>query len=238
MSEHHTLLESPNQLAGFLLEIRKSVLLLGASIAACTVGFYFLAPFLLKIFQEHLHQKLAFFTVAEPFLAHVKLAFFLALFTLMPLIVYGFWKALAKPFDLGGRSVMWFTIATCALFYAGTGFCYFVTLPFGVNFLLGFQSEQLQPVISIGKFITFVTVFVLAFGVIFELPIFMIFSAKVGLFPRQRFEKNRRYAILAISIVAALLTPTPDVVNMLLMGVPLYLLYETGIIILKMLNIP
>ena len=114
----------------------------------------------------------------------------------------------------------------------------FISFRKGVNFLLSFQSEQLQPVISIGKFITFVTVFILAFGIIFELPILMIFGAKVGLFPRKSFEKNRRYAILAISIVAALLTPTPDVVNMLLMGVPLYLLYEVGIIVLKMLHIP
>ena len=203
-----------------------------------TAGFYFLSPFLLNLFQNHLDQKLAFFTVAEPFLAHLKLSFFLALFMLMPLIVYWFWKALAKSFGLGAQTGLWFALATCILFYAGTSFCYFITLPFGVNFLLGFQSEQLQPVISIAKFITFVTIFILAFGIIFELPIFMVFGAKVGIFPRKSFEKNRRYAILAISIVAALLTPTPDVVNMLLMGVPLYLLYEAGIIVLKLLNIP
>ena len=134
--------------------------------------------------------------------------------------------------------MLWFVFFTCCLFYVGAVFCYLVTLPLGVKFLLSFQSEQLKPVISIGKFISFVTVFVFAFGIIFELPVFMIFSAKVGICPRKTFEKNRRYAILAISIVAALLTPTPDVVNMLLMGGPLYLLYETGIITLKLLKIP
>jgi sec-independent protein translocase protein TatC len=78
---------------------------------------------------------------------------------------------------------------------------------------------------------------VLAFGVIFELPILMIFSAKVGILSRQTFEKQRRYAVLVISIIAALLTPTPDIVNMLLMGVPLYILYELGIIVLKVLRL-
>ncbi len=238
MTPSEPLLESPNQLAGFLLELRKSILWLGGLIVGCTVGFYSFSPLLLKLFQGHLNQKLAFFTVAEPFLAHVKLSFFLSLFTLMPVLVYWFWKALAKPVGLSANSIRWFALTTCFLFYAGTCFCYFITLPFGVNFLLGFQSEQLKPVISIGKFITFVTIFILAFGVIFELPIFMVFSAKVGFFPRKSFEKNRRYAILAISIVAALLTPTPDVVNMMLMGVPLYLLYEMGIVVLKMLQIP
>jgi len=88
----------------------------------------------------------------------------------------------------------------------------------------------------VGKFVTFVAIFLLGFGIIFELPIFMVFAARAGLISRQSFEKNRRYAILIISIVAALLTPTPDVVNMTLMGAPLYLLYELGIIALKILR--
>lgn len=230
-------MEEPNRLVTFIVELRKTILLLVGAIVASTIGFYFLSPDLLHILQAHLHQKLAFFTVAEPFLAHVKLAFAVAIFALMPLIVYALWKALAKPFGLSGRSMAWFVVFTCCLFYAGAGFCYFITLPFGINFLLGFQTEQLRPVISIGRFVAFVTIFILAFGVIFELPIFMIFCARVGLCPRRSFEKNRRYALLAISIAAALLTPTPDVVNMLLMGLPLYMLYEAGIIVLRMLKI-
>jgi sec-independent protein translocase protein TatC len=77
----------------------------------------------------------------------------------------------------------------------------------------------------------------LGFGLIFELPIFMVFLAKVNVFGRKFYEKNRRYAVLLIAILSALLTPTPDVVNMLLMGGPLYLLYESGIIILRILGI-
>jgi sec-independent protein translocase protein TatC len=112
-----------------------------------------------------------------------------------------------------------------------------VTLPFGIKFLLGFGSEELKPVISIGRFVNFVTLFILAFGVIFELPIFMVFLAKVGISSRRFFSKHRRYAVLLIAIIAALLTPTPDVVNMLLMGGPLYLLYEAGILILLLMRI-
>lgn len=192
---------------------------------------------MLSFMQAHLNQKLAFFTVAEPFLALVKLSFFTTLFALMPGILYILWKALGKPFKLSNRALYWFVFFTCVLFYSGAGFCYFVTLPYGVQFLLGFQSAQLKPVISINKFVTFVTVFILAFGIIFELPVFMVFSAKVGLWSRQIFERQRRYAVLVISILAALLTPTPDIVNMMLMGVPLYLLYELGILILKILKI-
>ena len=210
---------------------------MGAATIVTTVGLYFLAPFLLLIIQNHLDQDLAFFTVAEPFLALVKLSFFTTIFVLMPGILYCIWKALGKPFQLSSTAQNWFVFSTCFLFYAGAGFCYFITLPYGVNFLLGFQSDELKAVISISKFVTFVSIFVLAFGIIFELPVLMIFSAKVGIWTRQTFEKQRRYAVLVISIMAALLTPTPDIVNMLLMGVPLYLLYETGIIILKLLKI-
>jgi sec-independent protein translocase protein TatC len=144
---------------------------------------------------------------------------------------------MGKPFGVTGRRLFWFVFATCFLFYAGTLFCYLVTLPFGVKFLLGFQSENMKAVISIGRFVNFVTIFILAFGVIFELPVFMIFSAQVGLISRATFEKNRRFAVLGIAILAALLTPTPDVVNMALMGCPLYMLYEAGILVIRLLRI-
>ena len=225
------------RLVSFILEIRKTILSIGIGIVLGTLGFYFISPTLFAAIQGHLNQKLAFFTVAEPFLAHVKISLFTTLFLFMPWIVFCFWRALAKPFALTKKVLTLFVFFTCILFYSGTLFCYFVTLPFGVKFLLGFESDQLQSIISVGKFVSFVTVFVLAFGVIFELPVFMVFSARSGLCPRKTFEKNRRYALLAISIVAALLTPTPDVVNMLLMGGPLYLLYEMGIIVLKLLRI-
>lgn len=230
-------MELNTNLISFLSELRKSIRLLGAAIIIGTIGLYLLAPALLLIVQNHLDQKLAFYTVAEPFLALVKLSFFTTIFVLMPGILYCVWKALGKPFKLSERAVNVFVFFTCLLFYAGAGFCYFITLPYGVQFLLGFQSEFLKPIISINKFVTFVAVFVLAFGVIFELPIIMIFTAKVGILSRKTFEKQRRYAVLVISIMAALLTPTPDIVNMLLMGVPLYLLYELGIIVLKVLRL-
>ena len=226
-----------HRLAQFVSEIRKTILFLGLTIAAGTVGFYFLSPRIFVLIQTHLNQKLAFFTVAEPFLAHVKIALSVSLFVFMPGIIFCFWKGLAKPFHLSRSNCIWFIFFTSLLFYAGSFFCYFITLPFGVKFLLGFESEQLKSLISVGKFVSFVTIFVLAFGFIFELPIFMVFAAKVGICSRKSFEKGRRYAVLVISIVAAMLTPTPDVVNMLLMGGPLYILYEAGIMTLKLLRI-
>ena len=227
-----------NHLIIFLTELRHAIRGLAIAVFLTTLAlFFFASADLLAILQAHLDEKLYFFSIPGPFLAHVKLAFFAALYILMPWIMYVIWKGLGKPFGVEGKSLFWFVFCTCVLFYAGTLFCYLVTLPFGVKFLLGFQSAQLKPVISIGRFVNFITIFILAFGLIFELPVFMIFSAKVGLISRRTFEKNRRYAVLAIAILAALLTPTPDAVNMALMGGPLYMLYEAGILIIKLLRV-
>ena len=230
-------MEHYNNFIIFLSELRKSIRFLGISLLVLTVAVFFMSTGLITVFQDHLREKLYFFSVAGPFLAHVKVAFFGAVYTLMPLIMYVLWKAMGKPFGVTGKRLFWFVFATCFLFYAGTLFCYLVTLPFGVKFLLGFQSENMKAVISIGRFVNFVTIFILAFGVIFELPVFMIFSAQVGMVSRKTFEKNRRFAVLGIAILAALLTPTPDVVNMALMGGPLYLLYEAGILVIRFLQI-
>ena len=226
-----------NNLVIFLLELRKSIRFLGISLFALTIILFFLSTGLITVFQEHLREKLYFFSVAGPFLAHVKVAFFGAVYALMPLLMHVLWKAIGKPFAVTGRRLFWFVFATCFLFYSGTLFCYFVTLPYGIEFLLGFQSESMKAVISIGRFVNFVTIFILAFGAIFELPVFMVFSAQVGVISRDAFEKNRRFAVLGIAILAALLTPTPDAVNMALMGGPLYLLYEAGILVIRFLRI-
>ncbi len=231
-------METRNRLALIINDLRRSLLSLGLTLALATLGFSMVSPRLLALLQDHLHQELAFFTVAGPFLAHVKISVAMALLTCMPWLSYCLWRALARPFKFGPATIFWFVFFTCLLFYSGAAFCFFVTLPYGVTFLLGFQSEQLQAMIGIDQFVTFVAVFILAFGLIFELPIFMIFMARTTLLPRATFAKNRRYALLVISIVASLLTPTPDIVNMLLMGVPLYMLYEVGIIALKLLRIP
>jgi sec-independent protein translocase protein TatC len=221
---------------GFIDEIRHYIIGLVLALAAVTLALYFFAPLLLDFFQDYLDQELAYFTVAEPFLARVELALISAVFVLVPVIALVIWTALSRPFKIPTANRKWFVLFTCLLFYSGAWFCYAVTLPFGVKFLLGYQTTQLKALIAVGKFVTFVAVFLLSFGIIFELPIFMVFAARTGLISRQSFEKNRRYAILIISIVAALLTPTPDIVNLLLMGAPLYLLYELGIITLKLLR--
>lgn len=219
----------------FLDELRRSVKWLALLVVALTAALFFISDDLLTFFRDHLDENLHFFSVSGPFLSHVKVAFFGALYLLMPLCMYILWKALGKPFAVSGKRLFVYVFFTCLLFYSGTIFCYLITLPFGIGFLLSYQTQDLQAVISISRFVNFVTLFILAFGVVFELPVFMVFSVQVKVLTRRFYEKNRRFAVLGIAILAAMLTPTPDVFNMALMAVPLYFLYEAGILLIRFL---
>ncbi|MBM9520435.1 twin-arginine translocase subunit TatC [Desulforhopalus vacuolatus] len=236
----HPLLHSFIQaLSGARRAIRNFLLTFGL----LALGIFLLSPGILEAVQRHLGGTLYFFSVAGPFLAHAKLALFAAFFLLAPWFMALFWRLLGKTFKMEKRQLRSFLFCTCFLFYSGALFCYFITLPFGIQFLLGFGSEELKPVISVGRCINFVTLFLLGFAGVFELPVFMVFLVRVKIFTLDFYRKNRRYAVLAIAILAAMLTPTPDVVNMALMGGPLYLLYEAGIaatVLLqkKMVNTP
>ena len=107
----------------------------------------------------------------------------------------------------------------------------FVIIPFAVNFLVNFGQEQgLKPMITISSYIDFIIKFTLAFGVVFELPVVITLLSMLGLVTPQFLSKNRKYAILINFIIAAILTPTPDIVNQSLMAGPLCILYELGII--------
>jgi sec-independent protein translocase protein TatC len=222
----------------FIQELRRSLRGILISVPLLSVVIFLLSPRLLLVLQERLAGKLYFFSVAEPFLSHAKLAMAAACFVLMPWMMLVLWRAAARPFKVGRLFVAAMVFATTFLFYGGALFCFFVTLPFGIKFLLGFSSAELQAVISIQKFVEFVVLFILAFGLIFELPVTMFFLGKIGVCSRKFFQRSRRYAILLIAVVAAILTPTPDVINMALMGGPLYLLYESGIIIMKLARVP
>ncbi len=227
--------EAPYQaLARAILALRKRLIAGGILFFALMLGFYALSPLILAHVQRHLNQQLAFFGVAEPFLALLKVAIFSAALVLVPYVLWLLWCGLAKIFSFRRRTGFFFILTGMFLFYSGVTFCYFVTLPYGVKFLLSFQREEIVPTISVGHFVNFVGLFLLAFGTIFELPLIMVVLAKIGLLNPHTAGRFRRHAILAIAILAAILTPTPDVFNMALMAVPLYLLFEIGLLCAKM----
>jgi sec-independent protein translocase protein TatC len=187
--------------------------------------------------EPHSKVSLVAFAIPEAFLSLLKLTLFASLFLSIPVIFYRVWKSVAPLFRLKQlRSHFSIFLTSLVLFYLGAFFCYFVTLPFGVRFLLGYQSANIKPMISVGTYISFCTAFIFGFGLTFELPLILALLSYIKVVNAAFLTKNRRYAILLIAIIAAVVTPTPDVFNMALMGVPLYLLFEVGVILVKIIE--
>ena len=126
-----------------------------------------------------------------------------------------------------------FTIVSTVCFLGGAAFGYFVVFPPAFRFLLGYSSEFLTPMPAVSEYFSLALQLLLAFGCVFELPVFMVFLAKIGVVNAPFLAENRKYALLIAFIVAAIVTPTPDVVNQLLMAGPLVVLYEISIIAVR-----
>ena len=123
-----------------------------------------------------------------------------------------------------------FSFLSSFCFLGGAAFGYFVVFPPAFKFLVGYNNEFLTSLPAISEYFSLATRLLLAFGVIFEMPIFMVFLAKAGIVDVSFLNRNRKYAILINFVIAAILTPTPDVVNQLMMAVPLIVLYEISVI--------
>jgi sec-independent protein translocase protein TatC len=148
-----------------------------------------------------------------------------------PVIFLQIWRFVSPGLYRHERKVLVpFTVISTFCFVGGAAFGYFVVFPPAFRFLLGYSNAFLEPMPAVGEYFSLALRLFLAFGVIFELPVFMVFLAKIGMVNKSFLVKHRKYAILIAFIVAAILTPTPDVVNQLLMAGPLIVLYEVSIV--------
>ena len=198
-----------------------------------TLDFSVTKMYMYFIPQDKLHNtKLVFLAPAEGFWMNMKIAMVAALILALPVIFQQLWSFISP--GLHGKEkkyVVPFVLTATALFLVGGAFCFFIVLPFAMGFLLTYKvGDFMMPLLSVGQYVDFCLKFILAFGAVFELPIIILFATRMGLITTQTLAKNRRYAILIAFIVAAILTPTPDVFNQTLMAVPMIILYEVGIL--------
>jgi sec-independent protein translocase protein TatC len=162
----------------------------------------------------------------------MKVAMIMGLFIAMPIILWNVWAFVAPGLHKHERRYAApFIIIGSLLFMAGGAFALFVVVPFAISFLVTFGQDQgLRPMITVSSYIGFILKFTLAFGVVFQMPVVITLLSLVGVVTPQFLSKNRKYAILINFVIAAILTPTPDIVNQSLMAGPLIILYEVGII--------
>ena len=148
-----------------------------------------------------------------------------------PVIFWEIWKFVAPGlYKHEKRVLLPFSFLSSVCFLGGAAFGYFVVFPPAFGFLLGYSADFLSPMPAVNEYFSLSLRLLIAFGVIFELPILMVFLAKIGIVDVPFLNKNRKYAILINFIIAAILTPTPDIVNQMLMGIPLVVLYEISVV--------
>jgi sec-independent protein translocase protein TatC len=218
-----------------LTELRKRIIwsLIPAG-AGLGVALYFTDRIMLFLQRPLSQLKRApiFLTPTEYFWTYMKVAMITGVFIAMPIVLWNVWAFVAPGLHKHERRyAVPFVVVGSLLFMLGGAFALLVVIPFAVQFLLNFGIEKgAEPMISIAAYIDFITKFTLAFGVVFELPVVITLLSMLGIVTPQFLSKNRKYAILINFIIAAILTPTPDVVNQTLMAGPLCILYELGII--------
>jgi sec-independent protein translocase protein TatC len=179
-----------------------------------------------------LKTELVFTSPTEAFWTWMKVAMVLAIFISMPALLYQVWKFVSPGLHEHEKKYAGpFIVVGTLLFLIGGAFAMLVIIPYASNFLVTFGQEKgWKPMITVSSYTDFVIKFALAFGIVFELPVVITILALIGVVTPQFLSKNRKYAILINFIIAAVLTPTPDMINQTLMAGPLCILYEVGII--------
>lgn len=212
-------------------ELRKRILW---SVVAIGIGFlatFYFSDRIIRFLARPLPVKLAFLTPTEAFWVNMKVAMIAGLFLALPVVLYQVWQFVSPGLlKHERRFALPFVFIGTVFFAIGVAFALWVVIPFAIKFLMTYKTEDLTPVISIGSYVDFVLKFALAFGLVFELPLAITLGSRVGLVTPQFLARNRKYAILINFVIAAILTPTPDIFNQSLMAGPLIVLYEVGII--------
>ena len=183
---------------------------------------------LVKVMEEG--ETLIYTGLPEAFFTYLKVAFLSGLIVASPVILYQFWMFVAPGLYKNERRLMTPIVLLSSFFFIGGAlFGYFIVFPWGFKFFLGFASETVRPLPSMKEYFGFSAKLLLAFGLVFELPLVITFLAKLGIVSVEFLKKNRKYALLLFFAGAAILTP-PDVITQVMMALPLMVLYEISII--------
>jgi sec-independent protein translocase protein TatC len=235
-----------------LEELRKRVVICLIAVAVAAIAGWALYPFVVKLLIHSYEQAcralpahnkppvpcntLVVTGVIEPFIVRFKVSVFTGLAIALPVVLFQLWRFVTPGLTSTERRLaIPFVLSSVVLFSLGALFAY-LTLPKGLHFLLGFAGQSLVVLPSATRYFSFVMLLVLAFGISFEFPLLLIFLAWVRVVPSTRLRKWRRYAILVITIFAAVITPSQDPYTQLAMMIPMILFYEVAILVARLMK--
>jgi sec-independent protein translocase protein TatC len=221
-----------------LIELRQRlkwvVIWLGVGFCACYYWsqqiFHFMMKPVLAALPEG-EKALHFSSSIEPFMIYLKVGLYAGIFAASPFIFYQLWLFIAPGlYRKERKAVAPFVISATAFFTGGAAFCYWVILPPAFSFLIGTAGPDIRPMLMMDDQLGLVMMMLLAFGIIFELPLILTLLAIIGIVDHKFLNKYRRHAIVVNVIIAAVITPTGDPFNLALMAVPMMACYELGVL--------
>lgn len=226
-----------------LTELRSCLIVSLIAVAICFAGAYSVIEQIGEWFFKPLFDvlpdksSLIFTSYQEAFFFYLKLALTCGVLLGTPVIFYQIWRFVAPGLYRHEKRVLLpFTVLSAFCFLGGAAFGYLVVFPPAFKFLMGYSNDFLSPMPTVKEYFSLSLRLLIAFGAIFELPIFMILLAKLGIVDAAFLRKHRKYAFLLSFVIAAILTPTPDVVNQCMMAGPLVILYEVSIVAVWLLG--
>lgn len=194
---------------------------------------YAFFPRLLPLLMRPPVNKLVFTSPIEPFITQVKISMIGGLVAAFPWILYQAWRFVGPGLKAGERNILRrLIIPSYALFLAGGSIGLFVAAPIGLKFLLSYKTDYLIPYITLSAYLGYLSYLMLGLGLLFQLPIVLYIIVTMGFVKRETLSHYRRHVFLALLIVAACISPSPDISGQLLVAMPAYLLYEVSILVL------
>lgn len=195
------------------------------------IGAWFLTPTVIAVMRRPLGDaQLVFLKPTEAFMVYLKTAILLGFFMALPVILYQVTAFVFPGLEANEKRWIRRTVpAALLLFVGGVVFGYFCVLPVTLTFFISFQTEDVKAMISLSEYIGFISMMLIVSGLIFQTPIVILVLAAVGLVDAPRLRASRRWAILIIFVVAAIVTPTPDAFTQTVVAGPMLILYEISI---------
>ena len=225
--------EAKLSLLEHLDELRTRLLRISVAVLLCSGAVYAFSERIFSFLAQPV-GKLVFIEPQEAFLTQIRVALWGGLFLAAPIILHQVWSFVASGLREEERKyAAAFMPVSFFLFSAGVVFGYFVVTHFGISFLLSYEKTYLTPMITVSKYVSFIGNLLIAFGLVFQLPLVMFFLTQTGLITPAVFIRKRKHAIVLIFVAAAVLTPGPDPLSQIFMAVPLLILYEAGVLFSK-----
>nr|BAU79809.1 putative twin arginine-targeting protein translocase TatC [uncultured Aquificaceae bacterium] len=239
--ENQQLPEAP--LTEHLAELRTRLIRIILALVIGTVVAFTKANYIFELLKQPLlkvnpNLKLYFLSPTEPFFTAFKISFLAGFIMVSPFVFYQIWKFIEPAlYEHEKKLALPFVLFTTLFFAVGCLFSFYLVLPVAIGFFINFGNIQLgaEAIFSVKEYISFVLRMIFAFGITFELPVILSLLSRLGIVSPDFLIKSRPYFIVLAFIVAAVLTPTPDVFSQLMLAVPLILFYETSIIMAKIL---